>query len=570
MIEIVTGMGTAGGDLDGALRQMLEHTPDVMFLLRPDGVCQGVSPSIRSRLGYEPAAILGTRPQVISAVDRDRAAQALGDALRGKLPHLTVDLRVDRTDGSALEMTAGADLWWDDDGDLVGWVVTLRDRRGGAADRERLGTSEQRFRHAMQAPPIGMCVVAADGTFLTVNPALCDLFGLDEGALLASDWRELTHPDDLDTDLSLMQEVLAGERDSYRLLKRYLRSNGAVVWGDLSVSCARDADGAVVQFVCQVADVTAQRRAEESLARSEERYRSLVQHMGDVVIVLDDGVISWASPSIGWQLGGTTDDWVGVDVAQRVHPDDRDQVAVIRQRLATGESVRATVRLRDHDGDYRWVEGVATHPADEGDGQRVFSLRVVDETVARENALRRIAGEDSLTGLSTRRELHDRLHRVLTDQRHGGRPAVLFCDLDNFKEINDQHGHGVGDVALAGVSDRIRQEIRTNDFAARLGGDELVVVLQGVHRVTEAAEVAEDIRRAVARPLDVPGASIVEVTVSIGVALADDDEDVDTLLARADKALYQAKSRGRNQVAVALPETGVGDLRAPHTRSEGR
>ena len=141
-----------------------------------------------------------------------------------------------------------------------------------------LRESEQRFRGAMRAASIGMCLVGPDGSFLEVNPALCALLGRDEADLTVTTWQELTHPDDLEIDVSLVQEVLDGERESYQLLKRYLRPDGAIVWGDLSVSCVRTPDGDVQYFVSQINDVTRRITAEQELAKAEEKFRLVAEN----------------------------------------------------------------------------------------------------------------------------------------------------------------------------------------------------------------------------------------------------------------------------------------------------
>ena len=133
--------------------------------------------------------------------------------------------------------------------------------------------------------------------------------------------------------------------------------------------------------------------------------------------------------------------------------------------------------------------------------------------------------------------------------------AVLFCDVDNFKAINDTRGHHAGDEVLRQIAARMQKCLRSEeDLAARLGGDELLVVLGGVRDLDDAMAVAEKLRRSVAEPMALPGGPV-KATVSIGVTLANPDESVDSMVARADIALYNAKQTGRNQViSISTPE----------------
>lgn len=168
--------------------------------------------------------------------------------------------------------------------------------------------------------------------------------------------------------------------------------------------------------------------------------------------------------------------------------------------------------------------------------------------------LRLRASTDDLTGLLNRRALMEQLQELLEqpDRRHNdGRLALLFLDLDLFKEINDSLGHSAGDRVLQTVSRRVRQCLRTDDLVARMGGDEMVVVLTTTPSLEAALAVAEKIGQAIAAPIS-SGDLQAGITASIGVAMARADESVDALMARADHAMYEAKRAGRNQV-ITIP-----------------
>lgn len=124
---------------------------------------------------------------------------------------------------------------------------------------------DELWRLALQHSPVGMTLVALDGRLMVVNRALCDMLGYDAGTLCSLGFQELTHPDDLDADLELFDQALAGDIDSYRMLKRYLHADGRVVWGDLSVALVRRPDGSPLHFISQILDVTEQREAEQRL-----------------------------------------------------------------------------------------------------------------------------------------------------------------------------------------------------------------------------------------------------------------------------------------------------------------
>ncbi len=151
-----------------------------------------------------------------------------------------------------------------------------------------------------------------------------------------------------------------------------------------------------------------------------------------------------------------------------------------------------------------------------------------------------------------RNELFTRFSSLLTNQRRPGDvPAVLFIDVDAFKTVNDTHGHAAGDELLSCVAARVTASVRSTDLIARVGGDELVVILPGVHDLREAEEVAEKIRGDIRLPIVISCATM-NVTASIGVTTAKPGETVDAVIARADAAMYKAKSLGRDNV-LSIP-----------------
>jgi diguanylate cyclase (GGDEF)-like protein len=184
--------------------------------------------------------------------------------------------------------------------------------------------------------------------------------------------------------------------------------------------------------------------------------------------------------------------------------------------------------------------------------------RDISDRKRAEHELERLAHYDKLTGLPNRAMLQDRLAQaLLRAQRSETLVAVLFLDLDRFKEVNDSLGHAVGDALLHEVAKRIGSCLRSTDTVARLGGDEFTVLVEGVRRVEEIERVAGKILAAVARPLRI-GAHELAVSTSIGATVYPlDDQDQDTLLKNADMAMYHAKQEGRNNVQFFSPEMGT-------------
>jgi diguanylate cyclase (GGDEF)-like protein/PAS domain S-box-containing protein len=285
-------------------------------------------------------------------------------------------------------------------------------------------------------------------------------------------------------------------------------------------------------------------------AEAEMRYRILADNAVDVVFHLHGNTVTWVSPSVAAAFGEPPPQWIGSDLSLRIHPDDLEAVATAVRGIGPDRPVLARFRVRAADGGYHWVDGNAK-PYIDADGNPdglIAALRMVDDQVEAQQRLDRLARFDTLTGLPNRAEVIGRLESALQQPRSPGSDlGILFCDVDHFKTINDTLGHAAGDVVLATLAARISESIRQGDTVGRIGGDEMVVLLPGVHSVDEAARIAEKIRCRAAEPIHHDGRTI-QATLSIGATVSVRGESATAVTARADEAMYQAKQARRNTV----------------------
>jgi diguanylate cyclase (GGDEF)-like protein/PAS domain S-box-containing protein len=287
-------------------------------------------------------------------------------------------------------------------------------------------------------------------------------------------------------------------------------------------------------------------RAEAAVRSSEERFRALVQDSNDVICVLDAvGRITYASPSITRIAGDDTTQLIGTDLHELVHPDDRVQFDEVYQRaLGDGaDELLCEVRLRDAGGGWRWHELTFRNlMANAAVAGVVGTLRDVAERREAREQLEYDANHDALTGLANRGAFLRALeHLVRHGGPDGGTPAVLFIDLDLFKEINDTLGHEAGDGFLVAVADMLRRSVLGSDVVGRLGGDEFAVALTGVDAAESAVAVANRLIREMRQPVVIAGQPLI-ARASIGIAVAESaDVTSDQLLRQADSAMYAAK-----------------------------
>lgn len=302
-------------------------------------------------------------------------------------------------------------------------------------------------------------------------------------------------------------------------------------------------------------DINDGKAADRAMRASEARFRQLVQSSRDAILVTDRaGHLTYVSPGMQHLLGYVPETLVGTNERNLIHPHDLAIRDALVDRLTTLDTPQppAELRMRHANGEWRWIETIDTNRLDdptlEGivtNARDITDRRAIDETLAF-GAL-----HDPLTGLPNRRLLDDRIDVALARAgRNGDLVALLFCDLDRFKEINDRHGHEAGDEVLRQLANRLRLALRPSDSLARLGGDEFVVVCSDMRSIPEAASIARRVMSAVEAPVETSAGSV-QLTVSIGIAaVAGADAasaEAGTLLRNADAAMYRAKSRGGNR-----------------------
>jgi len=305
------------------------------------------------------------------------------------------------------------------------------------------------------------------------------------------------------------------------------------------------------------AEVDERKAAEQALRASEERFRSLVQNSSDVISIVDaDGGVRYHSESVRRVLGYDPGDLVDGDPLTLVHPDDRERVArfVAEAGLRPGVTPAETWRVRHRDGTWLYSETVAANLLEDPNVRGlVLNTRDVSDRKELEEQLVHQAFHDGLTGLANRTLFAERVEHALA--RSGpGDLAILFIDLDDFKNVNDSLGHAAGDQLLVAAARRLQGCLRPADTAARLGGDEFAVLLERVTDAEAAETVAGRILDTLHKPFGLNGRTI-PIKSSIGVAVAQPGAlDVDELLRNADVAMYAAKAGGKDRFELFRPD----------------
>ena len=436
-------------------------------------------------------------------------------------------------------------------------VTAVRDITERKRAEEALKESEERFRGTFEDAPIGVALVSLPSSspdfaprYLRVNRALCEMLGYSEEELLTMTSFDVTHPQDLEESRARVERLLEEGGSKYTWEKRYIRSDGRVVWAMLNVSLVRDSEGSPSHFVSQYQDVTQRKETEEALRRSEERYRNVVEKQTELVCRFSPNLtLTFVNNAFCRFFGKRSEELVGSRFLDHVYEVDH---AYYEEQLVRLNPKSPTSNIEERaftPGGVRWLQWTDTAIFDV-DGRIVEYQSVGRDVTERREAEERLehqAFHDHLTDLPNRQLFVDRLgHALERTRRQQNRVAVLFMDLDEFKVVNDSLGHEAGDLLLTVVAKRLRRCLRPEDTLARFGGDEFVVLIEAVDDPAQAVQVAERITEELRRPLIMEGRELY-VIASIGISLGEArTHDPDGLLREADTAMYRAKDEDRD------------------------
>ncbi|MCB0996820.1 MAG: EAL domain-containing protein, partial [Acidimicrobiales bacterium] len=332
-----------------------------------------------------------------------------------------------------------------------------------------------------------------------------------------------------------------------------VHADGRPRWFEIIVTDLRD-DPDIQGRVVTAREIGRRKRVELQLARSEARFRSLVQHSSDIVAVLDDRLqFQWVSPSIEPVLGYQPSSLIDAELSSLVEAASKLELARVLYRLeiSDGEPQQAEIRIMTNYGELKTLDATITdlrgEPAVAG---LVLNANDITERKLLEDQLRHQALHDDLTGMPNRLLFRDRLEQSL-NRRVDGQMAVVMVDLDEFKSVNDGLGHECGDELLKVIAFRLRQFLRRGDTAARLGGDEFGIVVDEVQSRSDVLDVVDRLRAVINEPILLDGREV-RSTASVGLAFSEDvpDATAESMMRSVDTAMYAAKNQGKDRVAV--------------------
>ncbi len=302
-----------------------------------------------------------TWAQLIIPEDRPRMDACLKEHYEshGKRP-FNIDVRYRHKNGSVVWInTTGRVIEWDNDIPIrmVGCHIDISDRKN---TEQTLEISEETFKNAFEYSPIGMVLVSVKGRFLKVNQSICDMLGYTREELITKTFQEITHPDDLEADLALLQKTLDNEINTYQLEKRYIKKDGTHITILLHVALIRDKEGVPLYFVSQIKDITERKRAEKMLRESERRWIFASEGSGGGIWDLDlvNNTVFHSKQCLS-MIGLEEHEFSNIpgQWTERVHPEDRERYVADVKAYIDGKSdfYSNQHRVLCKDGTYKWI-----------------------------------------------------------------------------------------------------------------------------------------------------------------------------------------------------------------------
>lgn len=540
---------------DALFRGAFDEAPIGMALQDLDGRYTRVNSAFCRMTGYTEKQLLGMSiADITHPEDFQRDQEFIRRVKDGSCQTHHVEKRYLRPDGTWVWAAVSVSAVRGDDSSPLYFVAQIQDISEARAAADALKESEYRFRHLWNVSADGIRLMDENGIVLMANEAFCRFIGKNADQIVGRSYLEMYAEEYQEMNDGVLQERIKAGSVEPHLEREITLWDGRFVYLEAS-NAVLETEGERRLILSSFRDCTEKRKQQSAL----ERYRLLAEHANDIMLFIrPNGSIMEAN-----------------DAAARAYGYSRDELEKMRVSEIRVSITDDTVTRPDSDGTDSPYVFESVHRRQDGStfpvevsvqrtavGDESIFLNVIRDTTERTALSEELAHQafhDSLTGLPNRALFLDRLaHALLSAPRRGGGVAVLFVDLDRFKIVNDSLGHQAGDQLLVSVAGRLKACIRGSDTAARFGGDEFTVLLEGVGDTGEAILTAERIVRRLQAPFELDGHEVF-VSASVGVAYSvSSDESADDLLREADAAMYQAKSTGKAKYALYQRDMSTG------------
>jgi len=546
--------------LNESLKAVVETSPLAIYSVTPNGIVTLWNPAAEKMFGISKELALGQRSPLVAQGNAEKALELRRRVMMGETIY-NYEITRKRSDGAEIEISISAAPLRGASQEIIGVLVTCSDITSLKQTSQALDQQLHFTQELLEVMPSPIFYRRAEGAYLGFNRAWEMFF-----AQRREDWIGKRPQDLLRAEKAILAEiedrdVLSSGRTSVAedVVKDGRGMDRHVV---RHISRFTDADGRSAGVIGVLTDITDFKQVAQALEASEGRFKALTESAMDIVTVLDaEGRIRYQSPSVRHLLGYEPESMIGQCQFDLVHRDDGERMReAFAELLTRGQMERAVeFRVCRSDGEWRTLEAIGKNCFDVPEVRGIIvNTRDITDRKNIEERIQHLAFHDALTGLPNRSLMQDRVSQAIgRAERSTKRFAVMFIDIDNFKNINDTLGHDVGDELLRQVAARLMDSVRTHDTIARQGGDEFIVLLDQLEGHQGATRVAQKILDALRLAFQVGGADQ-HVSGSIGIALyPDDGRDPPTLLKNADTAMFHGKALGKNTYQFFTPQMNI-------------
>lgn len=488
--------------------------------------------------------------------------------LNGEVHEYRIEKRYLRKDGSIVWVDLTCTAMWSPGESPTRHIAIVQDVTEKKRIEEALQLSEERWKYALDITEEGVWDIDLVTNQIFLTKRCKEMLGYAEDEIndRMEDWAKLIHPDDIDCLMAMRQKSIDGSDRSFTNEHRKLCKDGSWRWVMVrGMVVKRDAKGEALRMIGTYTDIHASKEATDRLALAD----MVFQNSSEAIMIADeqDHVIS-VNPAFTKVTGYASEEVLG----KSLHVLDRSLqspgfYAEMQEKLRATGQWQGELRGQRKNGEVfaQWLTINSSLNPDNTLHRRVAIFSDISKLKESEELIWQEANFDALTGLPNRRMFYDRLQQELKKSHRSNLPlAMLYLDLDRFKEVNDSLGHDMGDLLLKETASRLRECVRQTDIIARLGGDEFTIILSSLEEINIIERIAMDILSQLSKPYML-GTEITYITASIGITLYPQDAlSIDELMKNADRAMYAAKSMGRNRLSyftISMQEAAEKRLR---------
>ena len=534
------------------LRTLIDHIPDLIFLKDTDGIYRGCNKAFEAFVGIEEKAIVSkTDFDFFDIPTAEFFRQRDLDVMASSQPLVNEEWVV-AADGCRECLETLKTPYLNEKGVLLGIIGISRNITSRKQADQALRESEEKLRALFEMSPLAIARNAMDGRFIETNKAWEEMLGYTLDELNALSYWQLTPKEyDLQESQQLQSLEKTGRYGPYE--KEYWHRDGRRIPVRLNGVLITGSDGH--RYIWSIVeDISERKRSEENMQLASLVYLNSAEAM---MVTDANGVIININPAFTALTGFSSEEAIGKTpriLNSGLH--DPTFYEGMWQKLENSGFWQGEIWNKRKNGEVyaEWLRIDSIYKEDGSCYRRVALFSDITDKKKAEELIWTQANFDPLTGLPNRRMFNDRLSQEIKKAHRGERRlALMFIDLDHFKEINDILGHNVGDHLLKETANRLSACVRETDTVARLGGDEFTIIVSALDESAIAERIAQDILDKLVGPFHLDGETMY-ISASIGITIyPDDTTDVNELCKNADQAMYTAKRQGRNRFSYYTP-----------------